>query len=61
MSEEEPKNLIMSFRNIQIVRDGKEPIWMPLEDAMQFLEHIMGAVNNPHIEVVVECALKRVK
>lgn len=61
MAEEEPKNLIMSFRNIQIARDGKEPIWMTPGEAMQFLEHIMGAVNDPYIDVVVECALKRVK
>ena len=61
MTEEEPKNLIMSIRNIQIVGEGKEPIWMTPGDAMQFLEHVMGEVNNPYIEVVVECALRRVK
>ena len=60
MTEEEPKNVIMSIRNIQIVRDDKNPIWMTSGEAMQFLEHVMDAVNNPHIEVVVECALRRV-
>lgn len=61
MSEEESKNLIMSIRNIQVVGEGKAPIWMTSEDAMQFLEHVMGAINNPYLEVVVECALKGVK
>lgn len=60
MTEEEPKNLIMSIRNIQVVGEGKGPIWMTPGDAMQFLEHVMGAINNPYLEVVVECALKRV-
>lgn len=61
MTEEDSKNLIMSIQKIQIVGDGKEPIWMAPEEAIRFLEHVMSAINNPHLEVVVECALKKVK
>ena len=60
MTEEESKNLIMSIHKIQLVGEGKGPVWMTFGDAMQFLEHVMGAINNPHMEVVVECALKKV-
>lgn len=61
MTEEDSKNLIVCLRNIQIVGDGKVPIWMTPEEAMRFLEHVMEPITNPRLEVVAECALKRVK